>query len=367
MKLLNSYNLKGLKLNNRAIMAPLTRARATGNIPNELMLKYYSQRAQAGLIISEGTAPSPNGLGYARIPGIYTDQQIEGWKNITKAVHKEGGKIFLQIMHTGRVSHKDNMDEEAVILAPSAMALEGEMYTDQHGPQAYPVPKEMTGVEIKQAQEEFVQAALNAMKAGFDGVEIHSANGYLADQFLNTATNKRTDEYGGTNEKRSKFTLETVEKVTNAIGSEKVGVRLSPYSAFNGTEIFDGIDDQFLYLTEQLNNFDLAYLHLVDNSSLGSPDVSKSIFFRIREKYEGTLIRNGGYTKEEAEKSISDNKTDLVAFGRSFIANPDLIYRFENDLALNVPDPDTFYTPGEKGYTDYSLYKEKNAIFLKKP
>ncbi|MBZ9731710.1 alkene reductase, partial [Salegentibacter sp. JZCK2] len=170
MKLLNSYNLKGLKLENRAIMAPLTRARATDNIPNDLMVKYYRQRAQAGLIISEGTAPSPNGLGYARIPGIYTDQQIEGWKNITEAVHKEGGKMFLQIMHTGRVSHKYNMEEDAEILAPSAVALDGEMYTDQHGPQPYPVPREMTIEEIKQAQDEFVQAALNAMKAGFDGV-----------------------------------------------------------------------------------------------------------------------------------------------------------------------------------------------------
>lgn len=362
MKLLNSYDLKGLKLNNRVIMAPLTRARATENVPNDLMVKYYSQRAKAGLIISEGTAPSPNGLGYARIPGIYTDQQIKGWKKITDAVHKEGGKMFLQIMHTGRVSHKYNMEEKAVILAPSAVALKGEMYTDEHGPQPYPVPKEMTKEEIRQTQEEFVQAALNAVKAGFDGVEIHSANGYLADQFLNTASNKRTDDYGGSKENRSRFTLQIVEKVTNAIGSEKVGVRLSPYSAFNGTEIFDGLDEQFLYLTEQLNQFDLAYLHLVDNSALGSPDVSESIFSKIREKFEGTLIRNGGYSKEEAEKSIAGNKADLVAFGRSFIANPDLVYRFENDLVLNEPDSDTFYTPGEKGYTDYPFYQEKEVV-----
>lgn len=362
MKLLNSYNLKGLKLNNRVIMAPLTRARATDNIPNDLMVTYYSQRAQAGLIISEGTAPSPNGLGYARIPGIYTDQQVEGWKKITEAVHKEGGKIFLQIMHTGRVSHKDNMEEKAEILAPSAIALKGEMYTDQNGPQPYPVPKEMTKEDIRQAQEEFVRAALNAIKAGFDGVEIHAANGYLADQFLNTASNKRIDEYGGSKENRSRFTLQIVEKVTNAIGSEQVGVRLSPYSAFNGTEIFDGMDEHFLYLTEQLNQFNLAYLHLVDNSALGSPNVPESIFSKIRKKFEGTLIRNGGYTKEEAEKSISNDKTDLVSFGRSFIANPDLIYRFENDIVLNEPDSETFYTPGEKGYTDYPFFQEKEEV-----
>ncbi len=365
MKLLNSFNLKGLKLNNRVIMAPLTRARATNNVPNDLMLKYYRQRAQAGLIISEGTAPSPNGLGYARIPGIYTPQQIEGWKKITEAVHREGGKIFLQIMHTGRVSHKDNMEEKAEILAPSAIALEGEMYTDRNGPQPYPVPGEMTIEDIKQAQEEFVKAALNAMEAGFDGVEIHSANGYLADQFLNTATNIRKDEYGGNKENRSRFTLQTLDKVTKAIGSEKVGIRLSPYSAFNGTEIFEGIDEQFLYLTEELNQFEPAYLHLVDNSALGSPDVSKSIFSRIREKFNGTLIMNGGFTKEEAEKSISDNKTDLVSFGRPFLANPDLVYRLENDLELNEPDPDTFYTPGEEGYTDYPFFAEREVVATK--
>ncbi|MCM4161131.1 alkene reductase [Antarcticibacterium flavum] len=358
MNLLTTYNLKELKLNNRVIMAPLTRARATNNVPNDLMLEYYTQRAQAGLIISEGTAPSPNGLGYARIPGIYTAKQIAGWKKITTAVHKEGGKIFLQIMHTGRVSHQYNMEEKADILAPSAIALEGEMYTDQHGPQPYPVPRAMTKEEIKEAQEEFVQASLNAIEAGFDGVEVHSANGYLADQFLNTATNKRTDEYGGTKENRCKFTLEVIEKVTGAIGSEKVGIRLSPYSAFNGTEIFEGLEEQFLHLTKKLNKYDLAYLHLVDNSALGSPDVAKNIFSQMREIFENTLIMNGGFTKEEAEKSITENKTDLVSFGRTFLANPDLVYRFENNLELNEPDYDTFYTPGEKGYTDYPFHEE---------
>lgn len=359
MKLLDSYNLRGLRLNNRVVMAPLTRARAEGNKPNELMVEYYSQRANAGLIISEGTAPSPNGLGYARIPGIYTEQQIKGWKKVTEAVHSEGGKIFLQIMHTGRVSHKANMEDGAEILAPSAVALEGDMYTDQHGPQPYPVPKEMTREDIRQAQEEFVQAAINAIEAGFDGVEIHSANGYLADQFLNTATNKRTDEYGGTIENRSKFTLETVGKVTDAIGSDKVGVRLSPYSAFNGTEIFHDIDEQFIYLTEELNHFELAYLHLVDNSALGSPDVSKSIFSRIKKSYRGTLILNGGLNKNNAEESISKGRADLISFGRSFLANPDLVHRFRNDLPLNEPDYETFYTPGEKGYTDYPFHQQK--------
>lgn len=362
MKLLNKYKLKELELKNRMVMAPLTRARAEANIPNELMLEYYTQRANAGLIISEGTAPSPNGLGYARIPGIYTQEQIEGWKKITQAIHAEGGKIFLQIMHTGRVSHMDNMEKDAEILAPSAVALDGEMYTDQNGPQPYPVPRAMSIEDIKQAQEEFVSAAKNAINAGFDGVEIHSANGYLADQFLNTATNKREDEYGGNIHNRSRFSLEIVDRVTRAIGSEKVGIRLSPYSTFNGTEVFDSMDDQFLYLVDQLNKYDLAYLHLVDNSSLGSPDVSETIFTKLRAKFEGTLIRNGGYTKEKAEESIKENKADLISFGRKFIANPDLVYRFENNLELNDPDYDSFYTPGKKGYTDYPYYRENQPV-----
>ncbi|MFV8225645.1 alkene reductase [Christiangramia aquimixticola] len=362
MKLLTSFDLKGLKLNNRAIMAPLTRARATNNIPNDLMLKYYTQRAQAGLIISEGTAPSPNGLGYARIPGIYTDEQITGWRKITDTIHEEGGKIFLQLMHTGRVSHPYNMAEDAEILAPSAIALEGDMYTDQHGPQPYPIPKEMTTQDIEEAQNEFVQAAENAISAGFDGVEIHSANGYLLDQFLNTATNNRTDDYGGSIGKRSRFTLEVVEKVANAIGAEKVGVRLSPYSVFNGTEVFEELEDQFLFLAEKLNSYNLAYLHLVDNSSLGSPDVQKEIFGKIRETYKGNIILNGGFGKAEAENFIAEGKADLISFGRSFIANPDLVYRFENDLDLNEPDYDTFYAGGEKGYIDYPAVKENETV-----
>lgn len=362
MKLLSNYKLGSLDLENRMVMAPLTRARATDNIPNDLMVKYYTQRSGAGLIISEGTAPSANGLGYARIPGIYSEAQFEGWKKIVEAVHDNGSKIFLQIMHTGRVSHQDNMEENTRIIAPSAVALDGEMYTDQNGPQPYPVPEEMNLNDIKEAQKEFLEAAKKAMEIGFDGVEIHSANGYLADQFLNTAINKREDEYGGNIEKRSRFTLELAEMVSSEIGKERTGIRLSPFSTFNGTEVFDEMEEQFLYLTDKLNELGLAYIHLVDNSTLGSPEVESDLPNNIRERFDGSLILNGGFTKEKAENGLQEDSADLISFGRSFIANPDLVYRFENNLELNGPDYDTFYTPGEKGYTDYSFVEEEEVV-----
>ena len=362
MKLLSEFDLNGLQLNNRMVLAPLTRARAYENIPNDLMVEYYTQRSGAGLMISEGTAPSPNGLGYARIPGIYSEEQIEGWKKITKAVHENGSKIFLQIMHTGRVSHELNMEKGTRILAPSAVALDGEMYTDQEGPKPYPVPEVMDLKDIEQAQKEFLQAAKNAIIAGFDGVEIHSANGYLADQFLNTATNKRNDEYGGTIEKRSRFTLELAEMISNEIGKERTGIRLSPYSTFNGTEVFEEMEDQFLYLTEKLNDIGLSYIHLVNNTSLGSPEFKSNLPEQIRKKFDGTLILNGGYDKERAEAHLKENKADLISFGRTFIANPDLPFRYKNDLELNEPDYDTFYTPGEKGYVDYPFAEKEEVV-----
>ncbi len=342
-------------------MAPLTRARAEGNVPNQLMVQYYAERATAGLIITEGTAPSPNGLGYARIPGIYTREQIEGWKMITTAVHENDGKIFLQLMHTGRVSHPENMEKGARVVAPSAVRLNGQMYTDTKGPLSYPEPEEMTLADISQAQDEFLQAAINAIEAGFDGVEIHSANGYLADQFLNTATNKRHDAYGGSIENRTRFTREITGQIVKAIGAERVGIRLSPYSTFNDTEVFDGMERQFLYLVDELKQYDLAYVHLVNNTALGSPDVNEDIFKQIRKRYKGNLIMNGGYDRISGEEALIREEADLISYGRSFIANPDLPYRFSYDLPLNHPDPDTFYTPGEKGYTDYPAWAESQV------
>jgi N-ethylmaleimide reductase len=353
MKLFSTYKLGNLELKNRIVMAPMTRSRANGNVPNDLMATYYEQRADGGLLITEGVAPSANGLGYARIPGVYSPAQVEGWKKTTDVVHKKGGKIFMQLMHTGRASHPDNMEEGTEILAPSAVALSGEMYTDKSGMQAYPTPKEMTLEDIKQTINEYVEAAKNAIEAGFDGIELHGANGYLIDQFINTASNKRTDAYGGSKENRSRFALELAKKVSEAIGKERTGIRLSPYGVFNDMEIFEGIEEAFEYIAGELGRLKLAYIHVVDHSSMGAPEVPQSVKSKISKVFGGTIIASGGLDRNKAEAILNEDKGDLVAFARPYLANPDLVYRLQNDLPLNQPDFDTFYTPGEKGYTDY--------------
>ena len=359
MKLFSEYQLGGMTLNNRVVMAPMTRSRAIDNIPNDLMAEYYGQRATAGLIITEGTAPSPNGLGYARIPGIFNDAQVAGWKKVTDAVHAKGGKIFIQLMHTGRVSHPANMPEGSEVVAPSAVGKTGEMYTDAHGPQPYPVAREMTLADIEHAQEEYVQASRNAIAAGFDGVELHGANGYLIDQFINTASNHREDAYGGSVEDRSRFAIEVAQKVAAAIGADKTGIRLSPYGAFNDMEIFDSLEDTFEYLAGELGKLGLTYIHIVDHSSMGAPEVKESVKTKIQNAFGGTIIASGGYDNAtRAESTLNEGKGDLVAFGRPLLANPDLVHRLRNDLLLNAPDFDTFYTPGEKGYTDYPVADE---------
>ena len=353
MTLFKKFNLGNIELQNRVVMAPLTRSRAENNIPNQLMTEYYGQRASAGLIITEGTAPSANGLGYPRIPGIYNIEQIKGWQNVTSRVHEKGGKIFIQLMHTGRVSHPANMEEGTEVIAPSAIGLKGEMYTDQNGMQPYPVPREMSREDIVQAQNEFVKAARNAIEAGFDGVELHAANGYLLDQFINTASNRRIDEYGGSIENRSRFALEVAQKVIAAIGAEKTGIRISPYGAFNDMEAFEHLEETYEYLALELGQLKLAYLHIVEMASLGGPEVPLALKLKIRDAFGGPIIRSGGLDKEKAEAALLNDEAELVAFGRSLLANPDLVYRMKNNLPLQDPDPDTFYTPGKKGYTDY--------------
>ncbi len=354
MKLFNKFKLVNIELKNRIVMAPMTRSRAINNIPNELMAEYYKQRSDAGLIITEGTAPSPNGLGYPRIPGIFSRDQTEGWKLITKAVHQKGGKMFMQLMHTGRVSHPDNMEKGAEVIAPSAIALSGEMWTDQKGMQAYPVPKEMTIQDIEKTQNEYVDAAKNAIEAGFDGIELHGANGYLIDQFINTASNKRSDHYGGSLENRTRFAIEVAKKVSKAIGPDRTAIRLSPFGAFNDMETFEGLEDTFEYIAKELGKLNLAYIHIVDHSSMGAPEVTESVKSKIKNAFGRTIIASGGFSdKEKANLVIEEGKGDLVAFGKTFLANPDLVYRLENNIPLNQPDFDTFYTPGEKGYTDY--------------
>ncbi len=342
-----------LQLKNRIVMAPMTRSRATGNVPNELMEKYYQLRAGAGLIITEGTSPSANGLGYARIPGLFSQEQVQGWKRVNDAVHKAGGRIFVQLMHTGRVSHPANMQSNAKILAPSAVAAPGEMWTDSNGMQPHPVPVEMNEADIAQTIAEYANAAKLAIEAGFDGVELHGANGYMIDQFLNTATNQRTDKWGGSVENRIRFAVEVARATVVAIGADRVGMRVSPYGAFNGTVADAKMDALYLRLIEELNNLGLVYIHVVDHSSMGAPEVSPELKTRIRANFKGKYILSGGYDADRANTDLDAQRGDLVAFGRPFISNPDLVQKLHSGTALAAPDFATFYTPGEKGYTDY--------------
>ncbi|NQZ75312.1 MAG: alkene reductase [Ekhidna sp.] len=353
--LFEAFQLGRISLKNKVVMAPMTRSRADqDHVPTDIMATYYQQRANAGLIITEGTAPSPNGVGYARIPGIYNEQQIAAWKPVTEAVHAEGGKIFMQLMHTGRVSHPLNLPEGSTILAPSAIApANTEMYTDQEGSQPIPTPKEMSIEDIKEAANEYVQAAKNAITAGFDGVELHAANGYLLEQFINPGSNQRTDAYGDSIDGRSKFVLEVAEQTADAIGADKVGIRLSPGGAFNDVNPFEGQEETFKYLAQALGKLKLVYVHLVDHSSMGTPAVPTSLKELIRDEFGGTIIISGGYTRESAETDLAKKLGHLVAFGRPYLANPNLVEKIKNGDSLNDPNFDTFYTPGEVGYTDY--------------
>lgn len=351
--LFTPLTLGKLHLNNRIVMAPMTRSRATGNLPNELMAKYYRQRAAAGLIITEGTSPSPNGLGYARIPGLFSDAQVQGWRSVTDGVHREGGRIFVQLMHTGRVGHPGNMQAGAMLLAPSAIAAPGEMWTDSAGQQPYPVPLEMGEADIAATIGEYVAAARCAVEAGFDGVELHGANGYLIDQFLNTASNRRTDKWGGSIENRIRFAVEVAKACTAAIGAERIGMRISPYGVFNGMAPDNGMDALYECLMAELNAIGLVYIHVVDHSSMGAPEVSPAVKARIRATFKGRYILSGGYDLDRANTDLDAGRGDLVAFGRPFIANPDLVRKLQEGQALTAPDFSTLYTPGEKGYTDY--------------
>ncbi len=353
MKLLEKAPLGKVTLSNRIVMAPLTRSRAINNIPNDLMVEYYAQRASAGLLITEGTSPSPNGLGYARIPGLYNSEQVSGWRKVTNAVHERGGHIFIQLMHTGRVTHPANLPVGAAALAPSAVPLSGKMWTDTDGMQDFPLAREMTLAEVKGAISEYIKSAELAVEAGFDGVEIHAANGYLAEQFLNPAANQRKDIYGGSSENRMRFVLEVASGIAEKIGGDRVGIRVSPYGIFNDTGPFEGIDAFYGELAEKLSAIGLAYIHVVDHTAMGAPPVPSGVKKMIREHFKGTYILSGGYTADRAEHDLIEKQGDLVAFGRPFISNPDLVEKIRSGTPLREPDSSTFYTPGPAGYTDY--------------
>lgn len=353
--LFTEYELGNILLKNRIVMAPMTRSRAIGNIPNNLMAEYYGQRSGAGLIITEGTSPSPNGLGYSRIPALFNKEQADGWKLVTDTVHNKNGKIFVQLMHTGRVSHPLNMPSGSKIVAPSAIGLKGTMWTDQQQLQPYPVPSEMTLLDIKQAIEEYVNSAKLAIEAGFDGVELHGANGYLIEQFISLSSNKRTDEYGGSADNRIRFALEIALNTVKAIGKERVGIRVSPYGAANDMMPYEGLEETYALLAEKMNGLGIVYMHIVDHSAMGAPPVSPTVKEIIRKNFNGTIIYAGGFDLKKAEEDIRTNKGNLVAFGRPFISNPNLVEKLITGAKLKNADPNLFYTPGEKGYTDYPL------------
>jgi N-ethylmaleimide reductase len=351
--LFNPTQLGGLSLKNRIVMSSLTRNRAIGNTPNALMEQYYQQRAEAGLIITEGTSPSPNGVGYARIPGLFNAEQVLGWRRVTDSVHQAGGKIFVQLMHTGRVSHPANLPAGSRVLAPSAIAVPGELWTDAVGMQSYPVPVEMSETDIVQSIAEYAASAKLAIQAGFDGVELHVANGYLIDQFLNTASNQRNDRWGGSVENRIRFAVEVAKATVAAIGAEHIGMRISPYGVFNAMAPDAEMDALYLGLIDELNALGLLYIHVVDHSSMGAPEVSPVLKAKIRAAFKGKYILSGGYDLARANADLDAERGDLVSFGRPFISNPDLVDKLKSGRELVAPDPTTFYTPGEKGYTDY--------------
>ncbi len=351
--LFSAGKLGKLALRNRIVMAPMTRSRAIGNVPNDLMVKYYADRADAGLIITEGVAPSADGLGYPRIPGLFTHAQQAGWKKVTDAVHAKGGRIVVQLMHTGRIGHPDNMLPGARLVAPSAVAAAGQMWTDQKGLQPHPVPVEMAEADIAQAIAEFVDASKRAIAAGFDGVELHGANGYLIDQFLNAKSNRRTDRWGGSVENRSRFAVEVAKAVAAAIGPDRLGIRISPYGVYNDVAPDAEMDAVYLALMRALNAIGIAYVHFVDVGVMGAPESKPVLRNALRGAFDGAFILNGGYDVAKAEADLAASAGDFIAFGKPFVSNPDLVAKLRTGAALRPADPATFFTPDEKGYTDY--------------
>ena len=340
-------------LNNRVVMAPLTRNRSTETYaPQEMNVTYYKQRASAGLIITEATPITAQGIGYPLTPGIYTEEQVSGWQKVTNAVHEKGGRIFLQLWHVGRISHPSLQTDNKLPVAPSAIKPDGDAFT-YTGLQPFVEPRALETEEIPGIIKDYKHAAENALKAGFDGVEVHAANGYLIDQFLRDGSNQRNDEYGGSIENRSRLLLQVLDAVISVWGSDRVGVRLSPLNTFNSMHDSNP-EALFSYVVEQLNPRNLAYIHVVEGSIMTSIDEETSFDIKMLSKlYHGNYMANSGYTKQIANEAIQSKHADMISFGVDYIANPDLVERLQQDAELNAADPDTFYGGDEKGYTDY--------------
>lgn len=358
--LLQPLSIGDLGLANRVVMAPLTRSRAGANrIPNALMAKYYSQRASAGLIITEATTISDQANGWNHSPGVYSDEMVEGWREVVNAIHANGGKVFLQLWHMGRASHSDFHDGRLPV-APSELAIENDhIHTPSGEKKPYEVPRALETEELPQIVEDYRRASERAKEAGFDGVEVHSANGYLLDQFLQSKSNQRTDAYGGSIEARYRFLGEVVNAVTSVFSADRVGVRIAPNGVYNNMGSPD-YREQFTFVASQLNQYGLAYLHVMDGLGFGFHELGEPMtLMEFRSLFNGTLMGNVGYTKESAETAIANGNADLIAFGRPFISNPDLVERFTNDWNLaDSSDMSGWYSFDEKGYVDFPTYKE---------
>ncbi|WP_413284343.1 alkene reductase [Vibrio sp. MA40-2] len=359
--LFQPIQLGQLRLKNRIVMPPMTRSRASqpGNVANEIMAEYYAQRASAGLIIAEGTQISALGQGYAWTPGIYSAQQIEGWKKVTKAVHGQKGVIFAQLWHVGRVTHPDNIGGKQPISSSALKAENVKVFIDNGSDEPGFVdvvePREMTIVDIKNTVAEYRQAALNAIEAGFDGIELHAANGYLVNQFIDSEANKRTDEYGGCVENRLRFLNEVVAAMVEAIGAERVGVRLAPFTSLNGT-VDANPTETYVAAAALLNKHKIVYLHIAEVDWDDAPDTPEAFKLAMREAYQGTLIYAGRYNKDRAVEAIETGLADMIGFGRPFVANPDLPNRIKQDYPLAAHNPDTLFGGGEEGLIDYPVY-----------
>jgi len=359
--LFEPVQLGPLSLHNRIVMAPLTRSRAgKGDVPGPLNAEYYAQRATAGLIISEASQISQQGKGYAYTPGIYSEEQVEGWKLVTAAVHQNHGFIFCQLWHVGRISHPDLQENGQLPVAPSAIKPEGQAFTET-GFKPHVTPRALETAEIPGIVEQYVHAAKSAKAAGFDGVEIHAANGYLLDQFLRDSTNKRTDAYGGSLENRARLLLEVVAAVCKVWSSDRVGIRLAPTSHAN--DISDSHPFQtFSYVVEQLNQFNIAYVHCVEGETIGPRDIPADFSFKkLRELFKGLYIANNGYDLELALKARRENLADLICFGRLYIANPDLVERLKLGAPLLEAPKETWYGGGTKGYTDFPTLEQETT------
>ena len=357
--LLSPFNLRGLQLRNRVLMSPMTRSRAgKERLPNSLIAKYYAQRSSAGLIITEATVISTQGIGWLNSPGIYTDEQAEAWKIVVDAVHSKGTPTFLQLWHCGRASHSSFHEKEGLPVAPSAIKITGDYIHTPLDKQPYETPRALETEEVEEIVKDYRRAAERAKSAGFDGVELHAANGYLIDQFLQSKTNHRTDRYGGSLENRYRFLDEIVAQVSSVWTPRRVGVHIAPNGSFNDMGSSD-FRETFLYVAKQLSRHEIAYLHVIDGLAFGFHNLGTPMTLKeFREVFEGPLAGNCGYTRETAETMIRQRHADLISFGRPFISNPDLVERFANGWPLNPPaDQKVWYSFDEVGYTDFTKYE----------